>query len=164
MNDNIEELIASHRFFTHMKPEYNQAMVGCATVKSYKAGDILGREGSPSAFFFALLEGRVAIESYQPGLDPVIMQTLHGGEIVGWSWLFPPYEWVFDAKALSDVRTIAFDASCLREKCEKNPALGFELMKRFAQVMAMRLKATRLQLLDMYGRRAGQSAVGQRDD
>jgi signal-transduction protein with cAMP-binding, CBS, and nucleotidyltransferase domain len=111
MIENIEELIASHRFFKHIKPEYVQEMVGCASVRNYKTGDVLGSEGSPSDFFFTLLEGRVAIESYQPGLDPVMLQTLHGGEIVGWSWLFPPYEWVFDAKALSDVRTIAFDAS-----------------------------------------------------
>ena len=92
------------------------------------------------------------------------LQTIHGGEIVGWSWLFPPYEWVFDAKAISDVRSIAFDTSSLREICEKNPALGFELMKRFAQVMTMRLTATRLQLLDMDNRKTGHRAKGQDDD
>lgn len=164
MIDNVKELIASHRFFSHLKSEYHQAMAECACLKTYKTGDALGREGSTSDFFFALLEGRVAIESYQPGRDPVTLQTIHGGEIVGWSWLFPPYEWVFDAKALTDVRTIAFDTSCLRDKCEINPALGFELMKRFAQVMTMRLKATRLQLLDMYSRETGQSTKGQHDD
>jgi CRP-like cAMP-binding protein len=164
MNDDIKELIASHRFFTHLKPEYIEAMAECASLKTYKTGDALGREGATSEFFFALLEGRVAIESYQPGHDPVTLQTIHGGEIVGWSWLFPPYEWVFDAKAISDVRSIAFDTSSLREICEKNPALGFELMKRFAQVMTMRLKATRLQLLDMYNRKTGHRAKGQDDD
>ncbi len=164
MAEEIQRLIAGHRFFTHIKPEFVQSMIACASIKHYKEGEILGREGTHSDCFFALVEGRVAIESYQPGLDPVVLQTLRGGEVVGWSWLFPPYEWVFDAKALTDVRTIAFDAPCLRAKCEKDPSLGFELMKRFAQVMTLRLKATRLQLLDIYGCKAGQNAKGRRDE
>ena len=162
MNDSLQKLFANHRFFAQMKPEYIQLMAGCAILKTYKEQEMLGKEGTPSDWFFALIEGRVTIETYQPGHDPIVLQTLHGGDIVGWSWLFPPYEWVFDARALSSTRTIAVDAHCLREKCEKNTALGFELMKNFSQVMTQRLKATRLQLLDIYGRKSNpnESAVG----
>lgn len=152
MSEDLSEVLASHRFFAHMKPEFIQALASCASLKNYKAQAMLGTEGEPSDFFFALLDGRVAIETYQPGLNRLVLLTIHGGEIVGWSWLFPPYEWVFDARARTPVRTLAFDAQSLREKCEKDSALGFELMKRFSQVMTLRLKATRLQLLDMYGR------------
>ena len=125
-------------------------MASCASLKNYKTQEMLRKEGDQSACFFTILDGRVAIETYQPGLNRVVLLTLHGGEIVGWSWLFPPHEWVFDASAITPVRTIAFDAQSLREKCEKNTALGFDLMKRFSKVMTRRLKATRLQLLDMY--------------
>ena len=65
-----------------------------------------------------------------------MIETIDAGEVVGWSWLFPPYRWHFDARAVdADVRAIAFDGACLRGKCEDDPALGYELMKRFAQVM-----------------------------
>lgn len=159
MADNLAALLAKHRFFARMKPEYIEAMTACASLKTYKAQEMLGKEGDPSDFFFALLDGRVAIETYQPGLDRVVLLTIDGGEIVGWSWLFPPYEWVFDARAMTSVQTIAFDTQCLREKCEKDTALGFDLLKRFSQVMTLRLKATRLQLLDMFGRESEQSKL-----
>ncbi|MGE0173196.1 MAG: cyclic nucleotide-binding domain-containing protein [Oligoflexales bacterium] len=154
MNNTMRELLAGHRFCSRMKPEYIGTIASCSITKSYKPNEMLGREGELSDYFFLIMDGRVAIESSQPGLPPVVLQTLHGGEVVGWSWLFPPYEWVFDARALTDVETIALDAQCLKEKCEEDNALGFDLMKRFSQVMTTRLKAARLQLLDLYGRQS----------
>lgn len=148
----IKEQIKNHRFFSHMEAEHIVAITQCAEIKSYLPQEMLGSEGEFSDYFFALIHGRVAIESDQPGFDRVVLQTLHGGEVVGWSWLFPPYEWVFDARAITPVTTLAFDGKCLREKCESDKVLGYELMKRLAHVMTLRLKATRLQLLDIYGR------------
>ena len=113
---------------------------------------MLGVEGNNADRFFALLEGRVAIEANYPGLETVVLQSLHANDIVGWSWLFAPYEWVFDARAKTRVRALVFDAECLRKKMEGDPDLGFQLIKRFSHVMITRLKATRLQLLDAYGR------------
>jgi CRP/FNR family cyclic AMP-dependent transcriptional regulator len=80
-----------------------------------------------------------------------VLQTLEPGEIVGWSWLFPPYRWNFDVRALEPLGAIAFDGACLRGKCDRDPALGYTLMKRFARVLSERLGAARLQLLDLYG-------------
>jgi hypothetical protein len=82
----------------------------------------------------------------------MMITTLGAGELVGWSWLFPPYRWHFDARATELTRTIAFDGACLRDKCEQDHDLGYELMRRFASLMLDRLQATRLQLLDVYGR------------
>jgi hypothetical protein len=79
------------------------------------------------------------------------VETIEAGEILGWSWLFPPYRSHFDARALSSVRATAFDGACLRGKCEDDPALGYDLVKRFAQVFTERLQWTRLRLLDVYG-------------
>ena len=81
-----------------------------------------------------------------------MIETLDPGEIVGWSWIFPPYVWHFDARAVDEVRVVSFDGACLRGKCESDHALGYELMRRFAGVMIDRLLHTRLRLLDVYGR------------
>jgi CRP-like cAMP-binding protein len=79
------------------------------------------------------------------------IETLGEGDLLGWSWLFPPYRWQFDALAIEAVRAIAMDGKCLREKCEKDHDLGYDLMKRFSRIMTLRLQAARLQLLDIYG-------------
>jgi CRP-like cAMP-binding protein len=82
-----------------------------------------------------------------------VVDTIGEGEILGWSWLLPPYHWKFHARATEAVRAIALDGKCLRTKCEQNHDLGYELLKRFSQIMSRRLDATRLQLLDVYGAR-----------
>ena len=80
----------------------------------------------------------------------MLLGTVDAGEILGWSWLLPPYQWKFNARAMESIRAIALDGKCLRTKCEENHDLGYELLKRFAQVIEKRLEATRLQLLDVY--------------
>jgi CRP-like cAMP-binding protein len=109
------------------------------------------REGDEANQFFLIREGRVAIEVFSEARGPVTIQTLNAGEILGWSWLVPPYFWRFDARAVDEVRALALDGKCLREKCETDPRLGYELLKRFALVITRRLEATRMQLLDVYG-------------
>jgi CRP/FNR family transcriptional regulator, cyclic AMP receptor protein len=86
-----------------------------------------------------------------PGRGPITVETIGPGEILGWSWLFPPYRWHFDGRAVEGTRAIAFDAKCLRLKCEEDHDLGYELVKQFAHVMMERLQATRLRMLDVYG-------------
>jgi hypothetical protein len=98
-----------------------------------------------------LRHGRVGLEITVPGRSAVTFQTLVAGEIVGVSWLFPPYRWTYDARALELTRAIALDAACLRGKCEQDHELGYDLMKRFVPVVVERLHATRMQILDVYG-------------
>jgi hypothetical protein len=93
----------------------------------------------------------VALEIHVPARGSVTIETLHDGDLLGWSWLFPPYRWSFDAKALGETSLISFDGACLRGKCESDPVLGYELMKRISQVIIDRLQATRMRLLDVYG-------------
>ena len=78
------------------------------------------------------------------------IQTLTAGHVLGWSWLFPPYYWHFDARALEPTRAIFFYGTRLREECEQDPDLGYALMKRVTQVLINRLQATRRQILDSY--------------
>jgi len=93
----------------------------------------------------------VALDMFVPARGPVTIETVDPGEVIGWSWLFSPYRWHFDAKALGVVRATVFDAGCLRDKCARDTAFGYDLMGRFAQVMIERLQWTRLRLLDVYG-------------
>jgi len=95
----------------------------------------------------------VALELHSPGQQPIVVATLHEGDVLDGSWLVPPYRWTFDARASELVRVLGVDARCLRDKCEADHDLGYELMKRFAGAMGERLRATHLQVADVYGPR-----------
>ena len=150
----LEPVLAEHPFFQGLAPEYLRVLVGCASNLRFEAGQQIFREGEEANEFYLIRHGKVALEVYVPGRGSITIQTLGVGEILGWSWLVPPYQWRFDARAVELTRAIALDGKCLRTKCEDDPRLGFALLKRFAHVMTERLQATRLQLLDVYGNRS----------
>lgn len=147
----LEDIIAEHPFFRSLDPDFCKLIAGCGQNVIFNAGDYLFREGDPADTFYAIRQGSLALEVHVPAREAVIIETLHEGDLVGWSWLFPPYRWSFDARALESVSAIAFDGACLRGKCEADHDLGYELMRRMAQVIIERLQATRLRLLDVYG-------------
>jgi len=151
MDKEIEALVAEHPFFKDMPAGYRSLIAGCGRNMHFSAGQFIARTDDPANQFFAIRLGRVSIELHAPERGPMILQTLEPGDILGWSWLFPPYRWTFDARAIEDVRAIGFDGECLRSKCERDPAMGYDFMKRFAQAFMQRLQAARLQLLDLYG-------------
>lgn len=148
---NIDALIAAHPFFAGLDERYLQLISGCGANARFDAGQYLCREGEQADRFFAIRHGTVAIEVFVPQRGEVTLVTLSEGEIVGWSWLFPPYRWRLDARAVEMVRATTFDGACIRKKCEEDPAMGYALMCRLAQVVSERLEAARLQLLDVYG-------------
>jgi len=149
--ETLEPILAQHPFFQDIEPVYLQLMVGCATNVRFAAGDDIFREGDVADQFYLIRHGRVALQVFIPGQGCITIETIEAGEVLGWSWLFPPYRWHFDAQVLELTRAIAFDGACLRAKCDEDHDLGYRLMQRFAQVMMQRLQATRLQLLDLYG-------------
>lgn len=151
----LEPLLRDHPFFRGIDPAFLALMVGCATNVRFSAGSFLFQEGEPADRLFVLREGAVALEIAAPARGPIVVQTLHQGDIVGFSWLFEPHRWQFDARAIGPVRALALDGVCLRTKCEGDPRLGYDLMQRFAHVIVQRLQATRLQLLDVYGHGGG---------
>ena len=148
--ENLERIIAEHSFFAGLDKEFMTLLVGCAGNVRFKAGSYILKEGSQADTFYLIRSGKVAVEVVAPQHEPIIVQTLEVGEVLGWSWLLPPFQWKFHARAVSDVRALALDGKCLRTKCEENHDLGYEVLKRFAQIMVHRLEATRLQLLDVY--------------
>lgn len=149
--ETLEPVLSKHPFFEGLDSNYLMTLTGCASNVRFPSGQMIFREGEEANNFFLIREGRVAIEVFAEARGPVTIQTLGAADILGWSWLVPPYHWRFDARAVGDVRALALDGKCLREKCEADPRLGYELLKRFALVMTRRLEATRIQLLDVYG-------------
>jgi CRP/FNR family transcriptional regulator, cyclic AMP receptor protein len=149
--EDLERIIKEHQFFAGLDPAFCNLICGCAKNVRFEAGEYLFHEGTAADQFYLVRHGRVALQLTAPGRGAMTFQTLGQGEVVGVSWLIPPYRWTFDAKALELVRAIALDAACLRNKCESDHHLGYEMMKRFMPVLIQRLQATRLQILDVYG-------------
>ena len=147
----LDEIVADSPIFEGLTREQLELIAGCAQNVGFEQGERLFREGEPADTFYFVRKGRVSLSTHLPARGAVVIETLDPGEIVGWSWLFQPYVWHFDARAVDDVRAVAFDGACLRGKCETDGALGYELMTRFAAVMIDRLQHTRLRLLDIYG-------------
>ena len=146
----IEELLVEAPVFAGLAPAHLETIAGCASIAHFEKDGLIFREGGDADTFYVLRGGSVAIETHVPGRGPARLLTLHEDDVLGWSWLFPPYRWHFDARALEHVRTLAFDGECLRGKSVADHELGYELMRRFAEVMVTRLQATRMQLLDVY--------------
>ena len=149
--ERIDSLLAEVPVFEGLGGRELETVAGCGRNVRFDAGAQLFREGDAADTFYVIRHGSVAVETFTPARGPMMIETIEPGEVIGWSWLFPPYRWHFDARALTVVRATAFDGACLRGKCEADPALGFALMSRFAQVLIERLQWTRLRLLDLYG-------------
>ena len=148
----IESLLSSQAFFSGLPDACMTNVAGCGKNEIFAADKFLARAGQPAEQFFVIRSGQIAIEIHASGRS-LRVQTAGAGEVVGWSWLFPPHQWTFDVHALEETHVIALDGKCLRNKCESDPVLGYQLMKRFAGILVQRLSATRLQLLDVYGSR-----------
>jgi len=149
--ESLERILQQHPFLKPFAPEHVKLIVGCASNVVFKPEEFLFREGDAADTFYIIREGRVVIETYAPQKGAIAIQTREAGEVAGWSWLVPPYRWHFDARATELTRAIALDGKCLRDKCETDHSLGYAMMKAFTMVIAERLEATRLQLMDVYG-------------
>ena len=124
---------------------------GCGQNRVVRAGEFLMREGEPADDFHLIRRGSASIEVHSPSGEALPIETLHDGDVAGWSWLVEPYRVHFDVRATSDCHLISFDGTCLRGRFTDDPQLGYELLRRFIPVIVDRLQATRLRLLDLYG-------------
>lgn len=150
MLETLEPLLTAHPFLKGLEASHIQLIVGCASNVRFDAGQYILREDEEANQFYIIRQGKVALEIYTPDRGPIIIDTLEEGDVLGWSWLIPPYNWRFDAKAIELTRAIALDGKCLRTKCESDHHLGYELLKRFSSIIEQRLESTRIQLLDIY--------------
>jgi CRP-like cAMP-binding protein len=147
----LDSILAEHPFLKGLAPSQIELIAGCASNVRFNKGDYVFREDEEADRFYLIRHGLIALDVFVPQRGPVTIDTIQEGEVLGWSWLFPPYRWHFDARALQLTRAVAFDGKCLREKCDKDSRLGYELVMRFSQIIMQRLQSARLQLLDLYG-------------
>jgi CRP/FNR family cyclic AMP-dependent transcriptional regulator len=148
----FRKLLGDHPFFAGMTPEHLTTVSGCAANAHFPAGKQIFRQLEPADYFYVIREGQIAIDIESADRGIITIQTLGDGDVLGWSWLFPPYVWHFDARATTPTHAVAMDGRCLRAKCDSDPALGYDLMKRFSALVIARLQATRIQLMDIFAK------------
>lgn len=146
--ETLEGVLGQHPLFQDLEPEVLSTIAGCASNVRFDSGQVIFREGEDANRFYVVREGTVVLEVFNLELGSIPLQTLEAGQVLGWSWLVPPYKWRFDARCVTDVRAFALDGACLRGKCSQEPRLGYELLKRFAMLLEHRLQATRRQLVE----------------
>ena len=147
----LEAQVAAHPFLIGMSDHHIRLLADCAMRSHFEAGHVIFREGETANRFYLIEHGKVALESSTLG-EPVRIEEIGDGDLLGWSWLFPPYAWHFSARALEHTTAIFFYGTVLREHSEKDHFLGFELFKRMSAVMLRRLQAARQKLLHVHQR------------
>lgn len=147
----LDALLRDHPFFAGLDTAALELVAGCAHNVHWGPGERVFSDGEPADTFYVLRDGRVALEIHDPAGGGVVIDTLDGGDVLGWSWLVPPYRWFGDGRAVIPTSAVALDGACLRGKCDDDPRLGYALLTRVTGVMYERLQATRVRLLDLYG-------------
>jgi CRP-like cAMP-binding protein len=151
--------IAAIRFLEGMNEQHIRVLAGCACRIHCEKDTIIFRQGETANRFYLIAEGAVELEAaLQSRERRIVAGTIGRGGVLGWSWLFPPYEWQFTARALTQTYALFFYGTVLREQCETDPSLGFELFKRMGKEMVNRLQSARRRLLEAEA--AGFSPVG----
>lgn len=153
----LAEELADHRFFQQLPVAVRARLAECANNVVFEPGAEIVSEGSAADTFLAVRSGRVAVGFRTPARGLAVTETLHGGDVLGWSWLFAPYRWQFDAIALERVHAVELHANCIRSYLDQNPGTGFDLVRDAARAMGEQLHAARLRLIDLYGPEPGES-------
>jgi len=147
----LEQAIADHPFVVGL-PEGTVALVArCARRATFESGELLLHEGEEADTLHLIEQGRVAVEIHAPSREPLVIETVDAGHVVGLSWMAPPFRWHFDVRALTPVSTVAVDRDGLRSQLERRPDIGYALLGHLNSVLLERLQATRVRLLDLYG-------------
>ncbi len=147
----VRDLLAQSHIFSNLPEHVLDQVAGCGRLDQFDAGTAIIHVGEPAGTFHVVRHGRVSIQLAAPGREPLVVATRNEGDAIGWSWLFKPYRWHFDAIAAEPTRVISLDGECLRGKCATDHELGYHVMSRFADFAIRDLELTQLQLLDVYG-------------
>ena len=149
MPHNLEAAVASHPFLRGLSPHNIKLLNDCAMLTTFEPNEYVFREGDPANRFYLIRSGSVSIECPHTEQGTTSIEIISGGDVLGWSWLFPPYYYHFDARALEHTEAIFFYGMPLREECESDHHFGYELMKRVSDIMMQRLQSTRRQMLKL---------------
>lgn len=144
----LADTVRAHRFVEGLRPDHLKSLVAAAMFKQFERDEVVFCEGEPANRFYLICQGRIALESRRNSDSAPSVQYLGAGEVLGWSWLFPPYYWHFGARAAEATNAVFFYGTRLRQHCDDDPAFGYEIMKRVAAIVISRLQIVRLQLLE----------------
>ena len=139
--------VTLHPFLAGMNPHQLALLTDCAIAVHFKPGDVILHEGEVANRFYLIESGRIVLEADRDPGDRIILETVGPGELLGWSWLFPPYTWQFTARAVEPTDAIFFYGTILREYCERDHSLGYELFKRMGAIMIKRLQSARRRMV-----------------
>jgi CRP-like cAMP-binding protein len=146
----LDQLLAESPFFTNLGGDMPAVLAGCAHNVHFDTDEYVFHTGEFAERCYVIRHGRVALELVGSGGRRVVVRTIDAGDLVGLSWLVPPYRWYLDARAVEPTSAISLDAGCLRAKCEEDPRIGYKLMQRVAHAMYERMQGNLLQILDVY--------------
>jgi CRP-like cAMP-binding protein len=144
--------VALHPFLAGMNRRQLTLLTDCAMAVQFKKGQVIFHEGELANRFYLIETGKVILESSGRSGDPVVIDTIGAGDLLGWSWLFPPHTWNFTARAVEATTAIFFYGTILREYCEEDHSLGYKLLKRMSLVMNRRMQAARNKMLTIHDR------------
>jgi CRP-like cAMP-binding protein len=147
LSQSLYTLIEQQPFFKGLNSHHLQLLTEAALEMKFEPGHAIFAEGSPANRFYLILQGEVVLESEKEDHNVIPIQTIGPGDALGWSWLFPPYSLHFSARAVKPTRTIFFYGTRLREQCEQDHELGYQLMKRIAEVATQSLHVTQQRLM-----------------
>jgi CRP-like cAMP-binding protein len=150
----VADLLRQHPFMHGLDDSLVEQLANCAKNVVFQADGYVFRHGESADSFYLIRHGTVALELFASGQGSLTFLTLKSGELLGASWLAPPYRWAYDARAVELTRAIEFKCECLRDKCEADHHVGYEMMKRFIPPLVERLHAAQLQIADVYGNAA----------
>lgn len=149
MKSNINAL-KEHPFFADFPETYLEKIANWTSFSTFNPGQYIFREGEDADLFYLLQKGIVSLEVYVPKCGPVTIETISSGEVLGWSWLYTPHRWHFDARAVELTHTLVLNGKTLRNQIEEDHELGFHFMKRISRIVESRLQATRVKLMEVY--------------
>ncbi|MEP6686179.1 MAG: Crp/Fnr family transcriptional regulator [Verrucomicrobiota bacterium] len=152
--------VALHPFFAGLNPTQLALLTDCAMATEFNTGQTILSEGEFANRFYLIESGKVVLESRAAVGEPVIIETIGAGDLLGWSWMFPPYVWCFTARTIEPTEAIFFYGTILREYCERDHSLGYELFKRMSAIMIKRLQAARSKMLAIQSRKGSLPPVG----
>jgi CRP/FNR family cyclic AMP-dependent transcriptional regulator len=145
----LEASVIGHPFLKDMSQAHLKTLMQSAMQVEFAVDEVIFRDGDQANRFYLIESGKVVLEI--PGRDresdSELIEAIGAGDVLGWSWLFPPYHWHFDARAVEPTKAIFFYGTRLLDECEKDPGLGYDLMKRVAGILVHRLQSTRKRLL-----------------
>jgi CRP/FNR family transcriptional regulator, cyclic AMP receptor protein len=141
--------VALHPFLAGMNRTHLTLLTDCAVARHFNTGQTILREGEFANGFYLIETGKVTLESEVGFRESIAIQTVGAGNLLGWSWMFPPYIWQFTARAVEPTTALFFYAAILREYREKDHSLGYEVLKRISAVMVRRLEAALDQLVSV---------------